>query len=172
MIKNSPGAKEPLPEEVQRQLTCCEGYLDLKMARKAEQELERVDPAYRGSLHYRLMLVGLLTLKKDWATAQPIAAAMREEFPDEPGCWIQDAYLTRRARDIESARAILEKALARFPDESVIEYNLACYACRLGNHEEARQRLKTAIDHDDKWLKVALDDEDLLELHADIEDWS
>jgi hypothetical protein len=44
---------------------------------------------------------------------------------------------------------------------SVLHYNLACYACLLGDMKEARQRLEIACKMDDKFKASALDDEDL-----------
>jgi len=51
----------------------------------------------------------------------------------------------------------------KFPDQYIIRYNLACYACQLGNLKEARDWLKKAIDMaDTKEVKLmALNDPDL-----------
>ena len=38
----------------------------------------------------------------------------------------------------------------KFPDLYLIRYNLACYACQLGNLEEAKQWLDKAFDIADK----------------------
>jgi len=160
-----------LPEDIQRQLVRCEGFLDLKMPGKAEQELAQIDPGIHDHFYYRWLKTNILMQQGKWAEACPYASALRRDFPEEAGFWIQDAYLTRRALNIESARSILEEALIHFPEEGMIYFNLACYACRLGNKTEARQQLKSAIDLDAKWLKAALDDEDLVELHDELEDW-
>jgi Tfp pilus assembly protein PilF len=52
-------------------------------------------------------------------------------------------------------------AEGRFPKAAIIFYNLACYECRLGEIEKARNYLKKAFDLDLNWRKAALDDEDL-----------
>jgi hypothetical protein len=51
----------------------------------------------------------------------------------------------------------------KFPAVSTIPYNLACYACQLGNLPEARQWLAKAIEISDaKDIKaMALSDPDL-----------
>jgi len=171
MIKNKPKSAAELPEDIQRQLVRCEGYLDLKMPGKAEQELALIDPGIHDHFYYRWLKTNILMQQGKWKDAQPYASALRADFPGEAGFWIQDAYLTRRAQNIESARSILEEALVQFPAEGIIYFNLACYACRLGNKAEAMQQLKSAIDLDAKWLKTALDDEDLVELHDELENW-
>ena len=50
-----------------------------------------------------------------------------------------------------------------FPEEYIIRYNLACYACQLGNLKEARDWLKKASDQaGTKQIKrMALKDADL-----------
>lgn len=171
MINNKPKSARDLPEVIQRQLVRCEGFIDLKMPVKAEQELSVIAPEYHDHVHYRWLKTSILMQQGKWPEAKPIAAALRQEFPEEVEFWIQDAYLTRRTTDIESARTILEKALTLFPEEAIIYFNLACYACRLDHKLEAKQRLKSAIDLDAKWLKAALDDDDLKELHDELEGW-
>ena len=52
-------------------------------------------------------------------------------------------------------------ALSKFPQESLIYYNLACYDCRLGQIASAKQYLKQAFRIDPNWRLEALEDEDL-----------
>ena len=55
------------------------------------------------------------------------------------------------------------KSLYRFRDESLIWYNLACYACVLGDKARARKMLDKAIELGGDKVKLrALDDPDLL----------
>jgi len=171
MIEKNPMDARELPEEVQRQFMRCEGFIDLKMSTRAEQELALIDSGYHDHVYFRWMKTSILIQQGKWADGLPVAVSLRREFPWEAGFWIQEAYLTRRTTNIEAARTILEEALIQFPDEAMIYFNLACYACRLGNKIEAVQRLKSAIELDAKWLKVALDDEDLVELHDELESW-
>ena len=51
----------------------------------------------------------------------------------------------------------------KFPDDPIIRYNLACYACQLGDLKEAWTWLQAAIDLASKTdiRKMALDDPDL-----------
>jgi hypothetical protein len=54
-------------------------------------------------------------------------------------------------------------AAVKLPNEAMIQYNLACYACQLGRTEDAREFLKRAMALDDsaKVKLMALDDPDL-----------
>jgi len=71
----------------------------------------------------------------------------------------------RRAKAISP-----QSAYAAFQDSesALIAFNLACYARVAGHMEEAKARLKHAIDLDKDIRRLALDDEDLRSLW----DWS
>ena len=52
----------------------------------------------------------------------------------------------------------------------VIPYNIACYACQLGDYDEAREWLIKAFELEDakRLLKTALADTDLKPMHDEI----
>ncbi len=62
--------------------------------------------------------------------------------------WILAAYATRLAESVWAAREILRRAKACHPDEPVIDYNLACFSCRLGDNRQAGDFLLVAIRAD------------------------
>ena len=53
------------------------------------------------------------------------------------------------------------RAQAIHPKVAMIAFNLACYASVTGRMEEAKQRLRLAIDLDKDIRKLAIDDDDL-----------
>ena len=61
----------------------------------------------------------------------------------------------------EQAEAILLRAQAIHPKVAMIAFNLACYASVTGRMEEAKERLRMAIDLDKDVRILVLDDEDL-----------
>ena len=65
------------------------------------------------------------------------------------------------AESIEKAEAILLRAQAVHPNVAMIAFTLACYANVEGRMEEAKERLRHAINLDKDFRKLALDDEDL-----------
>jgi len=75
--------------------------------------------------------------------------------------WINLAYATRRAESTEKAEAILLQARELHRDNSMIEFNLACYASVTDRFDEAKARLKRAIELNKDIRRLALDDEDL-----------
>ena len=62
---------------------------------------------------------------------------------------------------MEAARAVLLEAAAVHPDVALIPYNLACYACVLGQVGAAGKLLQVALSMDVMLKRLALDDPDL-----------
>jgi Flp pilus assembly protein TadD len=77
------------------------------------------------------------------------------------GWWISLAYSIRRSEGLEKAEVILMRAQAIHPKVAMIAFNLACYASVTGRMEDAKERLRHAIDLDRGIQKLAIDDEDL-----------
>jgi hypothetical protein len=63
---------------------------------------------------------------------------------------------------------LLNAVVFRFPGESVIPYNLACYACQLGEMDAARRWLAKAVQVGGRAMirRMAQDDPDLLPLRG------
>ena len=62
---------------------------------------------------------------------------------------------------LENAEAVLLRAQAIHPNVAMIAFNLACYASVAGRMEEAKERLRHAIDLDKDVRGLAIDHEDL-----------
>jgi len=75
-------------------------------------------------------------------------------------------------RTLEAWNKLLP-AVERFPKEATIPYNLACYACQLGNLEHARVWLEKAAQiRGRRTIKaLAADDADLKPLRTTLEEW-
>jgi len=56
----------------------------------------------------------------------------------------------RHKRRTQEAYCTLKPIFERFPEEWLMGYNMACYACQLGNQDEARQWLELAYKRGDK----------------------
>ena len=78
--------------------------------------------------------------------------------------------LLHELRRTQEAREALLPAVKKFPEASLIPYNLACYACQLGDPAEARQWLRKAIarGEKDEIKRLALNDPDLAVLREEI----
>ena len=105
--------------------------------------------------------VGIYMAAKKWDMAAAVASHLVKVEPENSGWWINLAYAKRRCEGIESAEAILLRARELHHDNAMIEFNLACYASVAGRFEEAKERLKRAVERDKQFQKLAIDDQDL-----------
>ena len=148
------------------------GWLELGNRVEARAELTLISPE---NFCHPLVLNLRWSLdaeEKKWdaalVTAQEIIAAL----PDDPTGWLHCAYALRRAKSggLGKALAFLEPVAQQFPNEPVIPFNLACYACQLNQLNEARQWLKRASEIGGKKeiQLMALADDDLKPLWAEI----
>ena len=68
----------------------------------------------------------------------------------------------------QEAWSVLSAVVDKFPKQYLFRYNLACYACQLGNLKEAYGWLEKTFDLNPQARKMALDDKDLEPLWVDI----
>lgn len=144
------------------------GYFALEMFEESERELRALPKEEPWGKNARMMLVGIRQEQGNWKSVQEMARELRLEFPDEEDWWISDAYATRRCDSIESARDILLEGLVVHDDSSIIRYNLACYACVLLHFPECLDFLTEAVQRDEKYRLMALEDEDLEGVREDL----
>jgi Flp pilus assembly protein TadD len=108
----------------------------------------------------------------DWAAALHTARSLAEAAPERASTWLHLAYALRRVPEggVTAARDILRPAFTRFPQEPIIPYNLACYACVAGDLAEARRWLDQAFRRGDpaRLKEMALADADLQPLWAEL----
>ena len=139
--------------------------MELGNAAEANEELERISPTLRTHPAVLAVRYEVYSRTKQWDAAAEIAGTQVKLTAEDPGAWISLAYATRRkpGGGIPQAREILIQAQPKFPDQSLIPYNLACYECQLGNLTEAWQWLEKAfaIGGTRQMKKMALDDLDL-----------
>jgi Flp pilus assembly protein TadD len=92
--------------------------------------------------------VNLYMAAKKWDMAAAVASHLVKVDPETAGWWISLAYAVRRTESVENAEAILLRAQAIHPKVAMIALNLACYASVTGRVEEAKERLRHAIELD------------------------
>ena len=151
-----------------RQLTAAAGYLELGMAADASAELDAIDPSRRSDWEVLALRVAVCQETKDWVPMLLLSERLVAMQPDQAQWPLSLAYATRRCQSLEAARKILLGAMERFPGESTIRYNLACYEAQLGNLDLARDHLTRAIRMHDAHRAMALADPDLAPLHEEL----
>lgn len=137
------------------------GFLALGLIDDAAKEIASLPDSYREHEEVRILQVAILQEQQEWLLLQPMAAELVRAHPEDHEWWIMWAYSTRRAENLETANAILRDAEIRHPEVAIIQFNLSCYACQLGQLDEARARLKKAITLDHHFAAAALSDPDL-----------
>ena len=150
-----------MKNNLQWQLSHAMGYIALGMYEDAEGELMQVSPGNRETPEVLAVEVDLYHQTKDWERLNKVARLLSKVQPDNPGGWVSYAYATRRINGIEDAQAILLEAEASHPEEPTIKYNLGCYACKLGEMDEAEYYVRKAISIDAAFKKMAQNDADL-----------
>jgi hypothetical protein len=150
------------------------GWLGLNAPADARAELDAIAPAQQS--HPAVLEARWLICAHENNWREGLAVAERElaAAPDDSSGWLHHAYALRRVPDggLEPAWNALLPAAEKFPEESVIPYNLACYACQRGQLDTARGWLKRAIKTGGKneVQKMALADDDLKPLWDEIKE--
>jgi tetratricopeptide (TPR) repeat protein len=74
--------------------------------------------------------------------------------------WNDLAWAIRRAVGIVQAFEILSKAVEKFPEDAMTNFNLGCYLCQMGEIEKAKEHVGKAIKLDRHFRILALEDVD------------
>jgi len=153
-----------------RHLKAAEGWLELGNVLEANEELENITPEMRAHPDVLCLRWQVYAGAKKWEMAAEVARGISIAVPDSPFGWIHWAYSLHALKRTKEAYEVVNSVVAKFPDEYLMRYNMACYACQLGNLKEARVWLGKAIDLAGKKdiRLMALDDPDLQPLWNEI----
>jgi Flp pilus assembly protein TadD len=127
----------------------------------AAQVLEEIEPEEKARNEVLGARVNVYMAAKKWDMAAAVASHLVKVDPQTAGWWISLAYAVRRTESVEKAENILLRAQAIHPKVAMIAFNLACYASVTGRFEQAKERVRHAIELDKDIRELALDDEDL-----------
>jgi Flp pilus assembly protein TadD len=128
------------------------GWMMLGNPREAIAELEYLDPASRQEPEVLELEWTLHARTGNWDRALAAARSLLQVAPENPSGWIHQAYSLRRVAggSLSSAWSALLPAAKMFPRESIIRYNLACYAAQMNQPDDAWDWLKKAVAVGDK----------------------
>lgn len=165
---------QPLGPPDSHHLDAAVGWLGLSCAAEARQELDLISVAHQ---QHPAVLEARWTVcvhERRWAEALEMAQAELAAAPDDCSGWLHRAYALRRipTGGLPQAWDALLPAAGRFPEEPVIAFNLACYACQMRQTDVAREWLAQAIKvgGKDAIKKMALADDDLQPLWEEIQE--
>jgi|ERR1043166_4064455 tetratricopeptide (TPR) repeat protein len=149
------------------------GWLGLGNLVEAKAELTNLSASVQAHPDVLELRWLICAEEQSWDEGLQIARALLEAAPERASGWLHQAYALRRIEQggIKQAWEALLPAFDKFPTESIIAYNLSCYACQLQKMEAARVWFKRAlvIGGKEKIKKMALLDEDLEPLWKEIQ---
>jgi hypothetical protein len=151
----------PLEYPDQKHFQSAMGYIELGLYSEANEELENVDAFSRAVPEILALRVEIYRGLKKWELMAEVSHVLAEFDPSEPQWRLDYAYAVRRFGSVEAAKQILIAAESRVPNEPIIKFNLACYACVMGDFEIAKTHLKHCFQIEPKFRLQALEDEDL-----------
>jgi len=145
-------------------LDAATGWLMLGNAEEARLEFEQLSPTARkhpDALDFQWRWLAHL---KRWEEAVVVAQLLIDKCPKRAEAWIHRSFALHELRRTQEAFDLLLPALKKFPKETTVPYNLACYTSQLGDLAAAR-----------RWFQKVLalgktSAEKLERLHAALED--
>lgn len=152
-----------LSPENKHKLKAAMGWMELDDFDEALSEISKLEPALLKLPEVLNLEWQLFAKQKDWSRALDVAREFVRLHPDTATAWIHQSYTLHELQRTLEARDHLLNAREKFPLNSLIVYNLACYSCQLKNNEEAFQWIQEAIALKEKSeiLSMALEDSDL-----------
>ncbi len=160
-------------------IRAAEGWLELGLPDEAEAELSQLSAAAKTHPQALHASWAVHAHRTEWNLAHAVAESLVQAVPDDAIGWVHRAYATRRMNGggLQAAWDALRPAVELFPDETLIPYNLACYACQLGRLDAGRHWLGRAREVAVKQKSraaiqaMALADPDLAPLREEILRW-
>ena len=131
-------------------LIAADGWLGLGNWQEAQSEIEKITPELRMHPDVQEVRWQIHAKAKNWEEAICVAREVTQRTPELPFGWIHLAYSLHELCRTQEAYGTLKPMSERFPEEWLMGYNMACYACQLGNQDEARQWLELAYKRGDK----------------------
>jgi len=150
------------------------GWLMLGNVVEARAEFEKLSTRSRQRPRVLGVEWSLLSREQRWAEAVVVAEAQLTVLPNHPEPWVHRSFALHELRRTREAFDLLRPAAGRFPQDSTIPYNLACYASQLGDLPGARRWFEIVLACGSspaeklQRLRAALQDDDLQPLWPEL----
>jgi predicted Zn-dependent protease len=161
-----------LPYPDNKHFDAAEGWLELGNWQEANEELEHITPRFKSHPYVLELRYKIYQAAGRPEKAVEAAGELRTLLPENPLSHIHLAFSLHELKRTTEAYDILISVVDQFPAEGLMRYNLACYACQLGNHQESMAWLEQAIKLAGKKAVylMALEDPDLEPLRPKIKE--
>ena len=150
-----------------------EGWLELGDTLEAARELQELSEQGRAHPDVLEICWRLHAVRADWESALGVARILTRQFPERATGWIHQSFCLHELKRTPEAMQLLLPVVERFPDESTIPYNLACYACQIGDLASAKAWLAKAARKRGRQSvrEMGMDDPDLVPLREYLQGW-
>jgi tetratricopeptide (TPR) repeat protein len=151
-------------------LVAATGWLELGNWKEGAVELDQIGVELQNHPDVLRVRWALASAAKDWQGAVEFASALAQKEPEDSFGFIHQAYALHEMKRTREAWDLLNAVADKFPKEYLIYYNLACYACQLGEPDKAMSLLTKAfkLGGAKDVRAMALKDPDLAELSSQI----
>ncbi len=146
------------------------GWYELDNIPEAFLELDRVSSPGKGHPDALALRWELLGHSGNWREALETARGLVQVSPERPDSWIKQSFALHELKRTQEAWDSLASVAEHFPSVCTIPYNLACYACQLGQMAAAMAWLSKAmkVGGRESVRRMALKDADLKPLWLQI----
>lgn len=142
-------------------LRAAEGWLELGNCVEAKAELSRISSRMRCLPEVLDLECKICSAAKDWKTLVNISATLIAMQPTEVEWYIRHGNALFFMGRTDEAREFVTPLIPRFPENAILQYNLACYECQLGHFEEAKTLLVKSFGLNKNLRDYARQDPDL-----------
>lgn len=146
----------------EKHLSYAVGYLDLGLVAEARAEIEQLPHDALDAPETLGLRLEIAMADSSWSEVLPLAEQLVGHDAKQERPWVAWAYALRELDRTPEAQEILLAGRRMITRPTVlVDYNLACYACLLGELDDARALLADVIARDKSWREMAKDDPDL-----------
>lgn len=146
----------------EKHLTYALGYLQLDLIEEAREELAALPPGFLATAPALSVRLEIAMAEENWEEVISLAPEVIGHDATQERPWIAWGYALRECERVAEAQETLFAGSRLIKDPSpLVAYNLACYACLLGDLSEASRLLAVVFARDKSWRDVAREDPDL-----------
>lgn len=141
------------------------GYLQLELVDEAREELSALTAEFLATPPALAVRLEVAMADNAWEEVIALAPELVGHDATQERPWVAWAYALRERERVAEAQETLMAGARLIRDPSpLVAYNLACYACLLGETAEASRLLAGVFSRDKSWRSVAREDPDLAPL--------
>ncbi len=134
----------PLPPPDSHHLSAAIGWMELKNLEEALADLDRIKESRQRHPEVLEVRWTIYAAQQKWESCVDIAKIITMVAPEDPFGWVHLSFALHELKRTQEAYNNLLKVLPNFPEDWLMRYNMACYACQLGANEEAQRWLNEA----------------------------